>query len=66
MKQKSKFSKITLEEFIDYSPDKESYGMLKQVWDELPTDVTMGERTLFIEIAEKLLKFASDTNRRLN
>jgi hypothetical protein len=30
--------------------------MLKKVWDEMPQDLSSGERALFIEIAERLIK----------
>ena len=33
-----------------------SFTMLKKAWDGLPMDITTGERSLFIEIAEKLLR----------
>ena len=30
--------------------------VLKKAWHELPSDFTFGERSLFIELAERLLK----------
>ena len=29
---------------------------LKDAWDSLPSDFTFGERSLFIEVAERLIK----------
>jgi hypothetical protein len=35
---------------------KNTLNLLKRAWDDLPADFTTGERSLFIEIAERLIK----------
>lgn len=68
-RQKNKFSKITDQEnsnLFDESSDKNTFQTLKQAWKELPPDFTMGERSLFIEIAERLIKAAGDSDRKIN
>jgi hypothetical protein len=51
---------------FDEKPNKDTVEMLKKAWDDLPTDFTMGDRSLFIEIAERLVKAADNNDRRIN
>ncbi len=32
--------------------------ILKKAWNDLPADFTMGERSLFIELAERIIKLS--------
>lgn len=40
----------------------ETADLLKKAWKDLPPDFTMGERSLFIELAERLIRL-SDVRR---
>ncbi len=37
---------------------KETQELLEKVWNGLPSDFSFGERSLFIEVAERLIKLA--------
>lgn len=43
----------------------EAFKLLKNAWSSMPEDFTIGERSLFIELAEKIIK-SSDSSTNLN
>jgi hypothetical protein len=56
----SKFRNRLINSVQDNPFRQNSYGstlsLLKKAWDDLPADFSINERSLFIEIAERLIK----------
>ncbi|HVZ67179.1 MAG TPA: hypothetical protein VG917_02860 [Patescibacteria group bacterium] len=43
-----------------------SIEVLKKAWEDLPEDFTFGERSLFIELAERIIKITETPGNRSN
>ncbi len=50
----------------DSKPSSKTVDMLKRAWNQLPSDFTMGERSLFIELAERIIKVSDSRSDEVN
>ena len=57
MKNKNKMPEHNFRK-ADFKISPQTVELLKKAWNDLPPDFTVGERSLFIEVAERLVKIA--------